>query len=340
MKPRIIVIAGPTASGKSDLAIELAEQLNGEIVCADSLTIYRGLDIGSAKPTPEQRRRIPHHLLDIREPTQPFTAADFRAEAGQVIDEILTRGKLPLVVGGTGLYLRVLLHGLTDAPGEDPALRQRLRQRAEREGAATLLEELRQVDPETAARCHPNNLVRILRALEVWHTTGSPLSSFHQRHGFGDQPYDALLLCLDLAREELYRRIDHRVELMLGAGLVDEVRSLLQAGVPADAKALQAIGYKEVLAHLRNELPLEAMKELIKRNTRHLAKRQLTWFRREPDLQWVAYPQNSATIAAFVAMFLREGERPHVQDPLQHSGSVSEPVSQGTGEGNRSHDVR
>ncbi len=340
MKPRILVIAGPTASGKSDLAIELAEQLDGEIVCADSLTVYRGLDIGSAKPTPEQRRRIPHHLLDIREPTQPFTAADFRAEASQVINDILKRGKLPLVVGGTGLYLRVLLRGLTDAPAEDPTLRRQLYRRAEQEGAETLLKELRQVDPETAARCHPNNLVRIIRALEVWHASGCTFSSFHQRHGFSDLPYDALTLCLDLCREELYRRIDHRVELMLSAGLVDEVRGLLQAGLPDDVKPLQAIGYKEVLAHLRGELTLEAMLELIKRNTRHLAKRQLTWFRREPDLQWVAYPQNSATIAAFVAMFSREGERPHVQDPLQHSGSVSEPVPQGAGQGDRTDDVR
>lgn len=340
MKPRILVIGGPTASGKSDLAIELAEELGGEIVCADSLTIYRGLDIGSAKPTPEQQRRVPHHLLDIRDPTQPFTAADFRAEAGPVIADILKRGKHPLVVGGTGLYLRVLLHGLTDAPGENPTLRQQLTTRAIQEGPETLLEELRQVDPVTAARCHPNNLVRILRALEVWHATGSPLSSFHQRHGFGDQPYDALLLCLDLARETLYRRIDRRVEIMLSAGLVDEVRGLLLAGIPADAKPLQAIGYKEVLAHLRGELTLEAMPEVIKRNTRHLAKRQLTWFRREADVQWVAYPQNSATIAACVAMFFREGERPHVQDPLQHSGSVSEPVPQGAGQGDRSHDVR
>lgn len=340
MKPRILVIAGPTASGKSDLAIELAKQLDGEIVCADSLTIYRGLDIGSAKPTPEQRRRVPHHLLDIREPTQPFTAADFRAEAGQAIDDIHKRGKLPLVVGGTGLYLRVLLHGLTDAPGEDPVLRRQLYRRATLEGAEALLEELRRVDPETAGRCHPNNLVRIIRALEVWQVSGSPFSSFHQQHGFSDAPYDALTLCLDLAREELYRRIDHRVELMLSAGLVDEVRGLLQAGLPDDVKPLQAIGYKEVLAHLRGELTLEAMLELIKRNTRHLAKRQLTWFRREPDLQWVAYPQNSATIAAFVAMFLREGEWSHVQNPLQHSGSVSEPVPQGAGQGDCTDDVR
>jgi len=310
MKPRILVIAGPTASGKSDLAISLAEQLDGEIVCADSLTIYRGLNIGSAKPTAEQQRRIAHHLLDIREPSQPFTAADFRHEASQAISDILQRGKRVIVAGGTGLYLRVLLHGLTDAPGEDSELRRQLKQRAEREGGAALLEELRRIDPETAARCHPNNLVRILRALEVWYATGSPLSSFHDRHGFSDAPYDALLLCLNLVRDELYRRIDRRVELMLDTGLVDEVRGLLQAGIPADIKPLQAIGYKEVLAHLRGDTTLEEMSEQIKRNTRHLAKRQLTWFRREAEAQWVAYPENSATIAAFVAMFFREGERP------------------------------
>lgn len=312
MKPRIVVIGGPTASGKSGLAVELAEQVHGEIVCADSLTVYRGLEIGSAKPTPEQRRQVPHHLLDIREPTQPFTAADFRTEASHAINDILKRGKRPLVVGGTGLYLRVLLHGLTNAPGEDPALRQQLKARAAREGAAALLEELRRVDPETAARCHPNNLVRILRALEVWHATGSPLSDFHQQHGFSDAPYNALFLCLDLPRAELYQRIDERVEAMLASGLVAEVQQLLQTGIPGNAKPLQAIGYKEIVAHLQGELTLEAATALIKRNTRHLAKRQLTWFRREPDAQWVAYPQNSASIAASVAMFFKEGERPHV----------------------------
>lgn len=315
MTPRILVIGGPTASGKSELAIRLAEQLDGELICADSLTVYRGLDIGSAKPTAAQRNRVPHHLLDIRDPEQPFTAADFRHEAGQAISRILERGKRPIVVGGTGLYLRVLLHGLTDAPGENPILREQLKQRAEREGTAALLEELRRVDPESAVRCHANNLIRILRALEVWYATGIPLSQFHVRHGFSDAPYDALLLCLDLPREELYRRIDQRVDQMVQTGLVAEVRQLLQAGVHDAVKPLQAIGYKEIVSHLRGELTLEAAAELIKRNTRHLAKRQLTWFRREPDVHWVAYPENSATIAAFVAMFFTEGERPTCPRP-------------------------
>ncbi len=310
MMPRILVIAGPTASGKSDLAIDLASRLDGEIVCADSLTVYRGLDIGSAKPTAEQRRRVPHHLLDIREPTHPFTAADFRHEATRAINDILQRGKRPIVAGGSGLYLRVLLGGLTEAPGEDPLLRQRLKDRAEQEGTAALFDELCTVDPQTASRCHPNNLVRILRALEVWYASGRALSQFHDQHAFKDTPYDALFLALDLPRDELYRRIDHRVTAMLEAGLVAEVRSLLQAGIPADAKPLQAIGYKEVVAHLRGELEFGTMVELIRRNTRHLAKRQMTWLRREPDVQWVAYQENSVTIAAFAAMFFREGEKP------------------------------
>ncbi len=316
MKPRILVIAGPTASGKSDLAIDLALQLAGEIVCADSLTVYRGLDIGSAKPTAEQRRRVPHHLLDIREPTRPFTAAAFRHEAARAISDILQRGKRPIVAGGSGLYLRVLLRGLTDAPGEDPALRQKLKRWADQEGSAALLEELRRVDPQTASRCHPNNLPRLLRALEVWHTAGIPLSRFHERHGFNETPYDPLFLALDVPRETLYRRIDQRVTTMLEAGLLTEVEGLLRAGVPADAKPLQAIGYKEVTAHLRGELTFEAMTELIRLNTRHLAKRQITWLRREPDVHWVAYPENSATIAPSAAMYFQKGERPHVQGPL------------------------
>ena len=310
MRPRILVIAGPTASGKSDLAVDLAEQFEGEIICADSLTVYQGLDIGSAKPTHEQRRRVPHHLLDIRPPDQPFTAADFRQEAGQAITDILRRGRCPIVAGGSGLYLRVLLRGLAAAPGEDPVLRQQLKQRAEQEGTAALFEELRTIDPQAASRCHPNNLVRILRALEVWYSSGKTLSQFQAQHAFKDTPYDPLFLALDPPRDELYRRIDQRVTAMLEAGLVAEVQALLQAGIPADTKPLQAIGYKEVVAHLHGELPFASMAELIRLNTRHLAKRQMTWLHREPDVRWVAYQENSATIAAFVAMFLREGEKP------------------------------
>lgn len=303
MKPRVLVIAGPTASGKSALALDLAAALDGEIICADSLTVYRGLDIGSAKPTAEQQRQIPHHLLDIREPTEPFTAADFKLAAKAAIAAICQRGKRPILAGGTGLYLRALLRGLNDAPGEDPALRETLRKRLECEGAETLLAELAKVDPDTSQRLHPNNRNRIIRALEVFQTTGIPLSQFQAEHGFADSPYDSLQFCLDLPRPELYQRIDDRVDAMLAAGLVAEVQGLLQSGVPADCKPLQAIGYKEVLAHLQGEYDHNEMVRLIKRNTRHFAKRQLTWFRSEPAMQWVAYPENSATIHFAAATF-------------------------------------
>lgn len=303
MKPRILVITGPTASGKSALALQLAEQLHGEIICADSLTVYRGFDIGSAKPTAADQLRIPHHLLDIRNPIEPFTAAEFRSAAAAAITDCIRRDKRPIVAGGTGLYLRSLLHGLNSAPGEDPALRNRLRQRAEQEGADVLLKELAQVDPETAGRLHPNNLIRIIRALEVFFCSGRPLSQFQAEHRFSEVPYTALQFCLDLPRQLLYQRIDARVEAMLAQGLMQEVRRLLQQGIPPDCKPLQAIGYKEVVSRLRGEYNQQEMIRLIKRNTRHFAKRQLTWFKREPDLQWVAYPENSATIESAAATF-------------------------------------
>lgn len=303
MKPRLLVITGPTASGKSDLALQLAESLNGEIICADSLTIYRGLAIGSAKPTPEQQQRIPHHLLDIRDPTEPFTAADFRELATEAIMDCTARGKRPILVGGTGLYLRSLLRGLNKAPGEDPALREQLLKRAEQEGGPVLLAELGRFDPATAQRLHPNNTLRIIRAIEVYLCSGIPLSQFHDEHRFSETPFDTLQFCLDLPRQILYQQIDQRVELMLTNGLLEEVEHLLQDGVPPDCKPLQAIGYKEVISHLRGEFDKDEMIRLIKRNTRHFAKRQLTWFRSEPDLQWVAYPENSATIKSAAVTF-------------------------------------
>jgi len=303
MKPRLLVITGPTASGKSDLALHLAERLNGELICADSLTVYRGLAIGSAKPTPEQQRRIPHHLLDIREPTETFTAADFRIVAAETVNDCVQRGKRPILVGGTGLYLRSLLRGLNKAPGEDTVLRETLIKRAEQEGGELLLAELALVDPDTARRLHPNNMFRIIRALEVYLCTGIPLSQFHAEHRFSETPYDALQFCLDLPRPQLYQRINDRVDAMIASGLVSEVEQLLQNGVPSDCKPLQAIGYKEVIGHLRGQFDRDEMIRLIKRNTRHFAKRQLTWFRSEPELQWVAYPENSATIESEAATF-------------------------------------
>jgi tRNA dimethylallyltransferase len=306
MKPKLLVIAGPTASGKSALAIDLAEQLDGEIVCVDSLTVYRGFTIGSAKPTKEQQNQIPHHLLDVCEPSDPFTAADFMNMATIVIADIAGRGKVPILAGGAGFYLRALLRGMNKAPGEDAAVREFLWARARQEGAEALLEELRQVDPETALLLHPNNQIRIVRALEVYHTTGRPISSFHAAHGFSDSPYDALQFCLDLPRPVIYQRIEARVDAMYAAGLVSEVELLLKQGVSPVCKPLQAIGYKEVVAHLEGQFGVDEMLRLIKRNTRHFAKRQLTWFRRESEMQWVVYPENSATIHSATATFFAE----------------------------------
>jgi len=270
------------------------------------LTVYRGFIIGSAKPTREQQSRIPHHLLDVCEPSDPFTAADFMNMATVAIADILGRGKVPILAGGTGLYLRTLLRGMNKAPGEDAVLRDLLWARAKQEGPELLLEELRQIDPETALLLHPNNQVRIIRALEVYHTTGKPISHFHAAHGFSDSPYDALQFCLDLPRPVLYQRIETRVDAMYAAGLVSEVELLLQQGVSPVCKPLQAIGYKEVVAHLAGQFDVDEMLRLIKQNTRHFAKRQLTWFRREPEMQWVVYPENSATIHSATATFFAE----------------------------------
>lgn len=308
MKPRIIIIGGPTCSGKSELAIRLSERLNGEIVCADSLTVYKGFNIGSAKPSEAQRRHIPHHLLDIRNPSEPFTAADFGDEAAKAISDISARGRTPVIAGGTGLYLRILIGGLNNAPGEDRELRESLRKRGEEFGGDALLEELRAVDPATAKRCHPKNLVRIIRALEVWHSTGRRLSEFHEQHRFNDEPYEHLFLCLQQEREELYRRIETRVDNMISDGLIDEVRGLLDAGAPENSKPMQSIGYKETLVHLKGEMSLKEMADMIKLNTRHLAKRQITWFRRESAARNVAYPEFSDSIETIAETFLKEGD--------------------------------
>ncbi len=303
MKPKILVIAGPTGSGKTDLAIRLAKELKGEIICADSLTVYRSFNIGTAKPTVAQRQGIPHHLLDISEPTDSFTASDFRTAAANAINDIVLRGKRPIIAGGAGLYLRTLLRGLIEAPGENPGLRNELKIRLEKEGAESLLIELGRVDPETADRLHINNTKRIIRALEVYYSSGIPLSQMQSRHQFSETPYTSLQFCLDMPRQLLYERINKRTEMMIAEGLVDEVESLLQRGLPADSKPLQAIGYKEVTAYLSGLIDHDKMINLIKQNTRNFAKRQLTWFRKEPDMHWVAYPENSANINSAAAKF-------------------------------------
>ena len=308
MPPKILVIAGPTASGKSELALELARRLDGEIVSADSMQVYRGMDIGTAKPTPEQRAEIPHHLLDVADPDQPFSAADFAGAADTAIRDIGSRGRQSIVVGGTGLYIRALLKGLVDSPGGADEFRQALHEEAGRLGNEALLERLRRVDPELAARLHPNNLPRIIRALEVYHLTGIPLSRYQQEHGFSGQRYRSLQIGIRAGRPLLYNRIDDRVDRMLEQGLVQEVQRLLDAGYGPDAKAMRSIGYKEMTAHLAGESSLEEASRLIKRNTRHYAKRQLTWFNADKDILWLEYPAEFDTILKHAIEFfdLRE----------------------------------
>ena len=309
MKPNVLVICGPTASGKSELALRLAEKLDGEIINADSMQVYRGMDIGTAKPSTEERARIPHHLIDIVSPDQPFSAADFATAADTAIRDVCSRGKRPIVVGGTGLYIRALLQGLVDSPGNGGEIRQALRTEAQERGNDAMLEELRQVDPELAGRMHPNNLVRVIRALEVFRTTGIPLSRYQQEHAFSDQRYHSLQIGICVERPLLYSRIDQRVNLMLTQGLLQEVQGLLSAGYDPETKALRAIGYKEMTAHLAGEYDLDEATRLIKRNTRHYAKRQLTWFKADRDILWLEYPEKFDTIFQHAIEFFESGEK-------------------------------
>jgi tRNA dimethylallyltransferase len=307
MTPRILVICGPTASGKSDLALELARRLDGEIISADSMQVYRGLDIGTAKPAPEQLAEIPHHLIDVVDPDQPFSAADFAEAADAAVRDISSRSKRAIVVGGTGLYIRALLKGLVDSPGGAVEFRQGLHEEARSLGNEALLERLRQVDPQSAERIHPNNLVRVIRALEVFHLTGIPLSRYQQEHGFTKERYPSLQIAIQVDRGDLYKRIDARVERMLAGGLLDEVRGLLFDGWSPDAKALCSIGYKEIVAHLGGAYPLDEAVRLIKRDSRHYAKRQLTWFSADKDILRLEYPGKFDTILQLAIEFFEHG---------------------------------
>lgn len=309
MSSKILVICGPTASGKSELALRLAEKLDGEIINADSMQVYRGLDIGTAKASAEERARIPHHLIDIVRPDQPFSAADFATAADAAIRDVCSRGKRPIVVGGTGLYIRALLQGLVDSPGDGGEIRQTLRTQAQELGNDAMLEELRQVDPQLAEHMHPNNLVRIIRALEVFRTTGIPLSRYQQEHAFSDQRYHSLQIGICVERPLLYSRIDQRVNQMLAQGLLQEVQDLLSAGYDPETKAMRAIGYKEMTAHLAGEYDQDEAVRLIKRNTRHYAKRQLTWFNADKDILWLEYPEKFDTIFTHAIEFFESGEK-------------------------------
>jgi tRNA dimethylallyltransferase len=286
-KIRLGFIVGPTGTGKSALAIEVAERLGAEIVNADSRLLYRGMDIGTAKPSGEERRRVPHHLIDILAPGEPIDVAGFRERARAAIAQVVSRGRPVIVAGGSGLYLRVLRGGIFSGPPASGEIRAELAALAAERGAPHLHAQLRAADPEAAARISVNDLYRIVRALEVFRITGTPITTHQRRHGFDSAEYDTLTIGLSLPRDRLYDAIDRRFDLMVAAGLVDEVRRLIAAGCGIDTPPMRAIGYRQIAAYLRGEITLEAAIEIAKRDTRRLAKRQLTWFRRDPEIAWV-----------------------------------------------------
>jgi tRNA dimethylallyltransferase len=281
-----VAIVGPTATGKSALALAVAEELDGEIVNADALQVYRGFDLGTAKPSPEERQRVPHHLIDILDPHERYSAGEFARRARAAIADIEARGRLPIVAGGSGLYLRALIEGISPVPPGDPATRRALRARLAAEGLPALHAELARRDPETAARLPPGDSQRILRALEVTLVSGVPLSAWIARQPFGAQRLSATRVGLTLPRGVLYDRIAARVLRMVERGWVGEVARLLGSGLTPDLPAFQAIGYRQLARHVLGEWPLgRAVDETIQA-TRRFAKRQQTWFRKEPDVSW------------------------------------------------------
>lgn len=280
----LLVIVGPTAVGKTALSLRLARRFRGEIISGDSMQVYRGMDIGTAKASPEERREIPHHLIDLVEPDQPFSVDAFQHLARKAIADIQARRRLPMLVGGTGLYIQAVTHGYA-LPGakEDPAFRRKMAQWADEKGNAALHRRLAEVDPEAARRLHPNDRRRIIRALEIYRKTGRPLSEVQQQ---GKGLYRTCWIGLTMPRDVLYERVNQRVDQMMAEGLLEEVAALREKGVPRDAVSMQALGYKECWMALEGQISLAEAVELVKRRTRKFAKRQLSWFRRLKEIHW------------------------------------------------------
>lgn len=291
----IICIAGPTASGKTALAVELAKELNGEVVSCDSMQVYKRMDIGTAKPTVEEMQGIPHHMLDVAQAWEDFSVSRYCNQAAPIVDDIIAQGKTAIIAGGTGLYMDSLIRGNSFAPCPSTGVREALEARAEAEGILPLLEELAQVDPESTGRLHPSDRKRIIRALEVYRETGITITEHNRRTREVPPKYRPVWLGLDFSdRAALYRRIDRRVERMLEAGLLDEIRSLLESGIPETCTAMQAIGYKEFLPVLRGERGLCDAAAEVCQSSRRYAKRQLTWFRRNPNMHWIVREEDGA----------------------------------------------
>lgn len=291
-KKPMIILTGPTAVGKTDLSIQLAKAINGEIISADSMQVYRHMDIGSAKVTPEEMDGVPHHLIDVLEPEEEFNVVVFQKLAKEALTGIYERGHIPIIVGGTGFYIQALLYDIdfTENDG-DTAIRRELEKLAQTQGAGCLHQMLQEIDPESAAAIHQNNVKRVIRAIEFYRQTGKKISLHNEQEREKQSPYQFLYYVLDTDRKNLYERIDRRVDLMMEHGLVDEVKHLADMGCTRDMVSMQGLGYKEILDYLSGEIPLEEAVYILKRDTRHLAKRQITWFKRERDVRWLELEQ-------------------------------------------------
>ncbi|WP_166241613.1 tRNA (adenosine(37)-N6)-dimethylallyltransferase MiaA [Paenibacillus turpanensis] len=286
-KPNLLVLVGPTAVGKTALSISLAKQWNAEIISGDSMQVYRGMDIGTAKISPQEMQGVPHHLIDIHSPDEPYSAAEFQSGAEQLIADITARGKLPFIVGGTGLYIESVCYGyqFTDVQ-QDETYRAEMNDLADAFGTERLHELLLEADPNAAGRIHPNDRKRLIRALEVIRQTGKPLSKQDEKKN-KESPYNLCLLCLTMDRAQLYARIETRIDQMVQLGLLEEVRNLLQSGYSSELPSMQGLGYKEIAAYLEGNVTLPDAVALLKRNTRRFAKRQLSWFRHMGDMHWI-----------------------------------------------------
>jgi len=302
-RPRLIIITGPTASGKSSLAVDLAIELGGEIISADSMQVYRGMDIGTAKPTTKERRGVRHHLIDVVDPDEEFNAAIFRSLAEAVIGGITARQKPCFLVGGTGLYIKTLLGGLFECPPTDPELRKKLFRECDEYGPSDLHQRLEKLDPESAQKIHLNDRARLIRALEVIALTDQPLSSLVQEHGFKENPFKTLKICLNMNRELLYHLINERSLRMMEAGLVAETKKLLEMGYSPELKPMKSLGYRHAVALLKRECDQDEMVRQLQTDTRRYAKRQLTWFRADPDIAWVA-PEDKDLIKEKIRVFI------------------------------------
>ena len=304
-KPKIIIICGPTGIGKTTVAIDLAQHLEGQIVGADSMQVYKYMDIGTAKPTAAEQARVVHHLVDFVEPDESFDAAQYAAKAREKIIELDQQRITSFVVGGTGLYIKALLYGLFDEKVSDPEIRDRLKAEADTHGIQCLYERLGRLDSETANRLHPNDTYRILRALEVIEATGQAISKHHKKHGFFDQPFESLKIGLEMDRTILYERINRRVDAMISDGFLDEVKGLMARGYSPDLKPMQSIGYRHMVDYIEGRLSWEECVRTMKRDHRRYAKRQLTWFGADSEIIWKA-PGQVKALKLLIENFMSE----------------------------------